>query len=63
VGLLADRLAELPREKPVVVHCQSGARSAIAASVLQARGVPRVLNMSGGIAEWEAAGLPVVREG
>ena len=39
LGYLAERLAELPTDKPVVVHCQGGARSAIAASVLQARGL------------------------
>ena len=60
--LLADRLEELPRGKPIVVQCQSGARSSIAASVLKARGVAQVLNLAGGFAEWEAAGLPVERD-
>jgi hydroxyacylglutathione hydrolase len=56
VGYLAERLRELPANKPVVVYCQSGARSAIAASVLQARGVPNVANLVGGFAAWHAAG-------
>ena len=63
VGYLADRLGEIPRDKPVVVHCQGGARSAIAASLLRARGYTKVVNLSGGLADWEAAGNPIERAG
>jgi hydroxyacylglutathione hydrolase len=63
VGYLAERLAELPADRPVVVHCQGGARSAIAASVLQANGVRSVVNLTGGYQEWVGGGLPVEREG
>ena len=49
----------MPKGQPVIVHCQGGARSAIAASLLQAEGVSDVLNMAGGFNEWRAAGLPV----
>ena len=59
VGYLTDHLGELPRETPLVLHCQGGARSAIAASVLRARGFTNVINMTGGFAAWDAAGLPV----
>jgi len=41
------------------VHCQGGTRSAIAASVLQARGFTNVVNLTGGFAEWQAGGHPV----
>ena len=61
LGYLADRLDEIPRERPVVVHCQGGARSAIAASVLQAHGFRNVVNLPGGFADWEAGGNPVER--
>lgn len=61
-GYLEARLAELPRDKPLVLHCQSGARSAIASSLLQARGVS-VINLSGGFAAWQGAGQPVERAG
>jgi hydroxyacylglutathione hydrolase len=44
------------------VHCQGGTRSAIAASLLQARGFTQVMNMPAGFSEWEAAGQPVERE-
>jgi len=55
-GFIADHLDDLPRDRPLVVHCQSGARSAIAASVLRANGVTNVVNLSGGFAAWKAAG-------
>ena len=59
VGYLESRLDEVPRNRTVVVHCQSGSRSAIAASVLRARGLHNVVNLAGGFVAWQAAGLPV----
>jgi hydroxyacylglutathione hydrolase len=55
-GYLADRLEEVPRERPLVVHCQAGARSAMAASLLQAHGFDNVINLQGGYARWQAGG-------
>ena len=52
IGYLTDRLADIPRDKPLVVYCQAGARSAIATSVLRARGVAKVINMTGGYEAW-----------
>lgn len=57
VGSLERQLAEIPRDGPVVVHCQTGARAAIAASFLRARGFTDVRLFPGGFAEWHAAGL------
>jgi hydroxyacylglutathione hydrolase len=59
LGYLADHLAEVPAEGTIVVQCQSGSRSAIGASLLQARGRRNVVNLAGGIAAWRGAGLPV----
>ena len=59
LGELPRKASVVPRERPVIVHCQGGARSAIAASLLQAEGVADVLNLAGGFNEWRAAGLPV----
>lgn len=56
---LLERLEEIPRDRPVAVHCQGGGRSAIAASVLASRG-HAVRNVSGGFGAWQQAGLPVV---
>jgi hydroxyacylglutathione hydrolase len=63
LGYLAERAAELPTGKPVVVHCRTSNRSAIAASILQARGVPQVIKMQEGYVGWVAAGFPVERNG
>jgi hydroxyacylglutathione hydrolase len=62
VGFIPDRLAEIPRGKPVVVHCQTGSRSAIAASVLKANGFTDVANYTGGFADWSGSNRPVERE-
>jgi hydroxyacylglutathione hydrolase len=59
VGKLDDRVDELPRGRPIIVHCQTGARAAIAASLLRARGFSDVRVFTGGFAEWRSAGLPV----
>ncbi|HEX9895693.1 MAG TPA: rhodanese-like domain-containing protein, partial [Gemmatimonadales bacterium] len=56
---LPERLGEVPSDRAVVVHCQTGSRSAIAASLLLARG-RRASNLAGGYSAWVAAGLPVV---
>lgn len=58
---LNQRLDEIPAEQPVVVHCASGYRSSMAASVLALHGRACVTDLMGGIAAWQQAGLPVVR--
>lgn len=47
------------KQKPVIVACESGSRSGAAAAVLRKRGFAQVFNLSGGIAAWQQAGLPV----
>lgn len=61
LGELQSRLKEVPRGN-LVVHCQGGSRSVIAASILQREGRSNVVNMEGGFAEWERNGLPVERD-
>ena len=61
VGYLSDHLADLPTDGPLVLQCLTGARSAIAASVLRARGFTNVVNLAGGYADWVARRLPVER--
>ncbi len=62
VGYLTEQLDEIPHDRPVAVHCQGGGRSAIAASLLRARGFDNVANVPGGFAAWQAAGGAVERE-
>ena len=56
---LRERAAEIPANRGVVVHCEGGYRSAIAASILAEVGRPDVLDMVGGYNAWAASKLPV----
>jgi hydroxyacylglutathione hydrolase len=58
LGRLPDNVSNIENSKPIVTQCQSGARSAIAASILQANGL-EVINMTGGFGAWADAGLPI----
>ncbi|WP_340672946.1 MBL fold metallo-hydrolase [Brevibacillus agri] len=60
LGTLPGRLDEIPEDKPILVQCRSGARSAIGASILQANGFKQVLNLSGGFVQWQKDGLESV---
>ncbi|HAL71471.1 MAG TPA: molybdenum cofactor biosynthesis protein MoeB, partial [Verrucomicrobiales bacterium] len=46
------RAAEIPRDKPVLVHCRSGVRSAKAVAALQDLGYTQVWSVAGGILAW-----------
>jgi hydroxyacylglutathione hydrolase len=59
LGHLPELSKDLPRDTPIVTMCQGGSRSAIAASLLQARGFTNVQNMTGGFGAWQQAGLPI----
>lgn len=61
LGYLTDRLDQIPRETPVVLYCQGGARSAIGVSLLRAAGVTDVTHLDGGINAWAAANRPTER--
>ena len=52
-------LPELTPQRRVILHCKSGARSALAAATLLDLGYTRVAHLDGGIAAWRAAGRPV----
>ena len=52
---LNARLPELRERQPIVTYCQSGARSATAASVLRASGITEVSNVDGGFDAWQRA--------
>lgn len=60
LGKLGSRLAEVHREKLLVVHCKSGYRSSIATSVLRRAGFRDIANLTGGFDAWKAAGLAYV---
>jgi rhodanese-related sulfurtransferase len=54
----AKLLADLDSARPVAVHCKSGYRGAIAASLLERAGFATVANVTGGFDAWEAQKLP-----
>jgi len=55
LGRLLEHLAEVPRDRQLVVHCGSGYRSAIATSLLRRHGVDAVADLVGGIGAWDAS--------
>lgn len=57
---LKGRWPEVPRGKPIVIHCAGGYRSSIAASILARHGI-ETSDLVGGMSAWEAAKLPTVR--
>ncbi|WP_079477777.1 MBL fold metallo-hydrolase [Halobacillus salinus] len=59
LGELQENLDQIPTGKTPIVHCQSGKRSAIAASVLQANGFKDVLNLTGGFSAYQKEYQPV----
>jgi adenylyltransferase/sulfurtransferase len=57
-----QRLAEIDRNREVVVHCRSGARSQKIAEFLKQAGYPRVVNLAGGILAWSEEIDPKVQK-
>ena len=60
---LADALADVDRQRPVVVYCAVGVRSAGVARRLRDAGFGHVENLEGSIFRWANEGRPLVREG
>jgi len=60
-GFIKDNLDQLDKDKPFVVHCASGDRSSIAASVLLCRGYSNVINLTGGFTSWKQEGNKIVK--
>ena len=58
LGTLGADIAKR-KEKPVIVYCDGGERSAKAAAALRRQGFTRVASLSGGLNAWQQAGLPV----
>jgi hydroxyacylglutathione hydrolase len=56
---LHDKIADLDREKPIAVYCDSGYRAGIAASILKQQGFKCVCNIPGSWQAWRKAGFPI----
>lgn len=55
------RLAELPPDRPLLVICHTGGRSAAVTGFLARSGRTDVVNVAGGMDAWQRAGLPIRR--
>jgi hydroxyacylglutathione hydrolase len=60
-GSLPDRLAELPRDQPIVTVCAAGLRAGVAASILRSSGFENVSWVASGVPAWRAQGHATVR--
>ena len=58
---LDERMGELEKfkEAPVILVCQTGARSGDACGKLTKKGFTKLHNLEGGIAAWRTAGMPL----
>jgi rhodanese-related sulfurtransferase len=61
MSVFQQRWQELPRDRPLLMMCAAGSRSAAATAWLVRNGYSDVANVAGGINEWQKAGLPVRR--
>jgi hydroxyacylglutathione hydrolase len=62
LAALPEKVGELDRSAPIVLHCKGGGRSAIATSFLKARGFSNVANLTGGFEGWAKEGFQVVTD-
>lgn len=60
--VLAQRAAELPRDRTIAIVCRSGNRSQVACDLLARMGYTDLVNVSGGMIAWQRAGLPTRRQ-
>lgn len=58
---LAERFKELEKfkDRPLIVACRSGTRSAAVVPVLRGAGFNAAVNLGGGLSAWEQAGMPL----
>lgn len=59
LGELAQRVKELPKDRPIVAVCRAGSRSAHATAILGKAGFTDVANLPGGMLRWRAEGRGV----
>ena len=62
LATVEENLAQIPKDREIVLVCRSGRRSGLAYQRLAARGYTRLWNMTGGMIAWEKLGYPVVKK-
>ena len=63
IDQLVNRINELPSNRPILVYCAVGSRSAQVVNYLARRGYTEIYNLYGGIYSWAQRGYPVLRGG
>lgn len=63
IDQLLRRIAELPKERPILVYCAVGSRSSQVVNYLAKIGYGPVYNLNGGIWAWQLRGYPVLKGG
>lgn len=58
---LENKSHKIQKDSPVIIHCQSGVRGAMAYSILEKLGYTNILNYSGSINDWLSKELPLVK--
>jgi rhodanese-related sulfurtransferase len=61
IDTVERRLAEIPKNRPILVYCAVGSRSRAVAQALAGKGYANVYNMRDGIFGWQRSGFPVTR--
>ncbi|GDY17538.1 molybdenum cofactor biosynthesis protein MoeB [Verrucomicrobiota bacterium] len=61
MATVPERLAEIPRDLPVLIHCHHGGRSLRVTQFLRAKGYAQVSNVQGGIDAWSLQVDPAIR--
>jgi len=61
-GKVHERIAEIPKDKHVVVYCDSGVKTSMVASILKREGYQQITNVLGGFIAWQKSGYDVVTQ-
>jgi rhodanese-related sulfurtransferase len=60
-GNFSDEISRFDKDRTYIIYCRTGARSAGARDIMKELGFQKIYNMDGGITDWIAKGLPVVK--
>ncbi len=63
IGQFTKRLSEVPKNRPILVYCAVGSRSAQVVNYLARKGYPEIYNLYGGIYAWAQKGYPILQGG
>ena len=63
IDQFVKRLSEVPKDRPLLVYCAVGSRSAQVVNYLTRKGYPEIYNLTGGIYAWAQQGYPILEGG